>query len=213
LETIVGGVEQFYLKMTAVALVAADQTVAAHRCMGSNKEIRQHAWFFSTALSRLELFGADPQTSTTRRPVPVRADRFSHFRAGFDIRTLRRCHRVLMFHHFAELGGPTLVRSTDFTYTTDADTLASLLTMATVTSYDQDGDRRYRSASMPPVVFSYTEFKPQQQRYQPLTALGGEMPRLPLSDPNMALVDLFGDGLPDILHTGPGWLPLLAQPR
>ena len=48
--------------------------------------------------------------------MPIRDDRFSHFRAGFEIRTLRRCRRVLMFHHFAELGGPTLVRSTDFTY-------------------------------------------------------------------------------------------------
>jgi hypothetical protein len=72
-----------------------------------------------------ELFGADPATSAEHNPVPIRADRFSHFRAGFDIRTLRRCRRVLMFHHFAELGGPTLVRSTDFTYHTDADTLAS----------------------------------------------------------------------------------------
>ena len=84
-----------------------------------------------------ELFGAAPA-------VPIRADRFSHFRAGFDIRTLRRCHRVLMFHHFAELGGPTLVRSTDFTYRTDADTLASLLTAVTVTGYDRDAAGQYR---------------------------------------------------------------------
>jgi Salmonella virulence plasmid 65kDa B protein len=71
-------------------------------------------------------------------PVPIRADRFSHFRAGFDVSTLRRCRRVLIFHHFAELGGPTLVRSTHFTYQTDANTLASLLTAVTVTGYDSD---------------------------------------------------------------------------
>ncbi|MCA1702241.1 MAG: FG-GAP-like repeat-containing protein, partial [Actinobacteria bacterium] len=151
-----------------------------------------------------ELFGRDQQTSATRRPVPIRADRFSQFRAGFEIRTLRRCHRVLMFHHFAELGGPTLVRSTDFTYTTDADTQASLLSGATVTGYDKDPQGRYRSAGMPSVVFSYAGFKPHEQRYQSLTALGGDMPALALNDPNMALVDLFGDGLPDILHTSPG---------
>ena len=29
------------------------------------------------------------------------------------------------------------------------------------------------------------------------------MPPLALNDPNMALVDLFGDGLPDVLHSGP----------
>ena len=44
--------------------------------------------------------------STTSRPVPIRDDCFSSFRAGFEIRTLRRCRRVLMFHHFAELGRP-----------------------------------------------------------------------------------------------------------
>src|SRR5664279_5199538 len=54
-----------------------------------------------------ELFGGEQPASTTRRPVPVRADRFSHFRAGFEVRTLRRCRRILMFHHLAELGGPT----------------------------------------------------------------------------------------------------------
>jgi len=150
-----------------------------------------------------ELFGGDRQASTTRRPVPVRADRFSHFRAGFEVRTLRRCRRVLMFHHLAEMGGPTLVRSTDFSYTTDADTRVSLLSAATVTGYDKDGQGQYRWASMPPVAFSYAGFRPQEQRYQSLTALGGVLPALALNDPTMALVDLFGDGLPDILQTGP----------
>ncbi|HEX5685908.1 MAG TPA: SpvB/TcaC N-terminal domain-containing protein, partial [Ideonella sp.] len=153
--------------------------------------------------ARQELFGADPQTSSTGRLAPIRSDRFSHCRAGFDIRTLRRCQRVLMFHHFAELGGPTLVRSTDFSYSTDPDTQASLLSAVTVTGYDKDGAGVYRAASMPPVTFDYAPFKPHEQRYQPLKALGGDMPSLPLRDPNMALVDLFGDGLPDILHTGP----------
>ena len=152
---------------------------------------------------QLELFGTNPETSTARRLAPIRVDRFSHFRAGFDIRTLRRCQRILMFHHFAELGGPTLVRSTDFTYRADPDTQLSLLSAATVTGYDKDTEGHYRSASMPPVVFSYAEFKPHEQRYQSLTAQGGQMPPLALSDPNMSLVDLFGDGLPDILHTGP----------
>ena len=62
-----------------------------------------------------ELFGPDA----------IREDRFSSFRAGFEIRTLRRCRRVLMFHHFTELGSPTLVRSTDFEYSNDAHTLPS----------------------------------------------------------------------------------------
>lgn len=62
-----------------------------------------------------------PSSGKERIPAgtPLRPDPFSTFRAGFELRTLRRCHRVLMFHHFPELGGTTLVRSTDFGYTSD----------------------------------------------------------------------------------------------
>jgi len=46
-----------------------------------------------------------------------RPDVFSTYRASFEVRTYRRCHRVLMFHHFTELGTePYLVRSTEFDY-------------------------------------------------------------------------------------------------
>ncbi|HEU4855031.1 MAG TPA: SpvB/TcaC N-terminal domain-containing protein, partial [Nitrosospira sp.] len=51
------------------------------------------------------------------QPWPVRPDPFSNYRAGFEIRTYRRCQRVLMFHNFDELGvQPYLVRSTEFEY-------------------------------------------------------------------------------------------------
>lgn len=47
----------------------------------------------------------------------VRPDPFSTYRAGFEVRTYRRCRRVLMFHRFAELGPePCLVRATEFEY-------------------------------------------------------------------------------------------------
>src|SRR5829696_4525713 len=47
-----------------------------------------------------------------------RPDPFSTYRAGFEVRTYRRCQRVLMFHRFPELGSePCLVRSTEFDYT------------------------------------------------------------------------------------------------
>ena len=150
-----------------------------------------------------ELFGPDPSRSSEHNPVPVREDRFSSFRARFEIRTLRRCRRVLMFQHFAELGGPTLVRSTDFDYRNDPDTLLSFLTTVTVTSYRKDAAGAYQSAGMPPVTFGYSEFRPHKQRYQSLAAQGSDLPPLALNDPNMALVDLFGDGMPDVLHSGP----------
>ena len=82
--------------------------------------------------------------SSEHNPVPIRDDRFSNFGRGFEIRTLRRCRRVLMFHHFAELGGPTLVRSTDFDYRNDPDTLLSFLAAVTVTGYQRDAAGAYQ---------------------------------------------------------------------
>ncbi|SFE35143.1 SpvB/TcaC N-terminal domain-containing protein [Nitrosomonas sp. Nm166] len=63
-----------------------------------------------------------PQIEAATEPAdpswPVRPDPFSSYRAGFEVRTYRRCQRVLMFHHFTELGvHPYLVRSTEFNYT------------------------------------------------------------------------------------------------
>ncbi|WP_261561638.1 SpvB/TcaC N-terminal domain-containing protein [Frankia tisae] len=51
----------------------------------------------------------------------VRPDPFSSYRAGFEVRTYRRCRRVLMFHHIPDLptgepGYDGLVRSTEFEY-------------------------------------------------------------------------------------------------
>lgn len=55
------------------------------------------------------------------RPWPVRPDPFSSYRSSFEVRTYRRCRRVLMFHHIPELPGggkgyDGLVRSTEFDY-------------------------------------------------------------------------------------------------
>ena len=56
-------------------------------------------------------------TATPVDPWAVRPDPFSSHRAGFEVRTYRRCRRVLMFHRFAELGEEAcLVRSTEFEY-------------------------------------------------------------------------------------------------
>ncbi len=56
-------------------------------------------------------------SATAGRTWTVRPDPFSSHRAGFEVRTYRRCRRVLMFHRFAELGDQLyLVRATEFEY-------------------------------------------------------------------------------------------------
>jgi len=148
-------------------------------------------------LGELELLGAG---------VPVRTDRFSCFRPGFEVRTLRRCRRVLMYHHIAELNSPTLVRSTDLAYHDDEATGLSFLSSVTVTGYRREDSGGYAAASMPPVTFAYSEFRPEEQRYQSLAAQGDDLPPAGLDQDQLELVDLFGDGLPDVVQTGPSGL-------
>ena len=60
-----------------------------------------------------------PRGPNPTRPWPCRPDPFSTYRPGFEVRTYRRCHRVLMFHHFPgepDVGADCLVSSTDLTY-------------------------------------------------------------------------------------------------
>ena len=57
-------------------------------------------------------------SATATSAWTVRPDSFSSHRAGFEVRTYRRCHRVLMFHAFDTLtaaidGEPYLVRATE----------------------------------------------------------------------------------------------------
>jgi len=132
---------------------------------------------------------------------PIRNDPFSTFRSGFEIRTLRLCRRVLMLHHFKELDGAPLAKSTDFAYESNADTKLSFLVSVKTTGYRKEGIS-YRTAHTPPVTFKYSEFKPQEQRYKSVRAAGNDVPPLSLNNPNFTLIDLFGDALPDVLQTG-----------
>ena len=100
-------------------------------------DLTQASWMFEVVFdygeAHLEDVGLDagrPEAEQHRflrasasagRPWTVRPDPFSSHRAGFEVRTYRRCHRVLMFHHIPDLptgqeGYDGLVRSTEFGY-------------------------------------------------------------------------------------------------
>jgi len=133
----------------------------------------------------------------------LRDDRFSAYRAGFEIRTLRRCKRVLMLHHFKESGlvGAPLVKSTNFTYGQDPYAKFSVLSAVTVCGHRKDSldPAQYLSRNLPPVTFVYSEFKPTEQRYQSVSAESHDYPPQALSDAHFTMLDVFGDGLPDIV--------------
>ncbi|HEV8321088.1 MAG TPA: SpvB/TcaC N-terminal domain-containing protein, partial [Myxococcota bacterium] len=140
------------------------------------------------------------------RAWPVRPDPFSVYRAGFEVRTYRRCRRVLLFHHFAaetNVGDDCLVRSTDFTFsdeTSPADPrnpVYTFLQSATQTGYRRTVDG-YLRRSMPPDEFEYSV-----PAIQPdvLTLDRESLANLPegLDGARYQLVDLDGEGLSGIL--------------
>jgi RHS repeat-associated protein len=107
----------------------------------------------------------DPQFVSAKLPAPtgawpVRADPFSSYRAGFEVRTYRLCRRVLMFHHFPnELGtADYLVRSTDFTYneTPIGSFISSITQSGHVWQNDLVVPDKYLKKSLPPLEFQYT---------------------------------------------------------
>ena len=133
-----------------------------------------------------------------------REDAFSSFRSGFEIRTLRRCHRVFMLHHFreGEVEQAPLVKSTDFSYDDDPGTELSFLAEAKLAGYRKDpaNPSQYLTRDMPPVSFGYSKFEPDNQHYQSIDAQNGDFPPLSLGAPNFSLLDVYGNGLPDVLQ-------------
>lgn len=137
----------------------------------------------------------------------ARADAFSDYRPGFEMRIYRLCERVLMFHHFDELladyGSKTcLVKSLDLTYQYKASTSnqpleVTYLKSITQTGYTRKSDGSYISRSLPPIEFSYNELNwnteiktisPENIINAP-TGLAG----------NYQWVDLYSEGISGIL--------------
>jgi RHS repeat-associated protein len=139
-------------------------------------------------------------------PWKVRPDPFSTYRAGFEVRTYRRCERVLMFHHFPEeaISINYLVNSLDLEYQDDQDfgiggaQVASLIKSATQRSYAREDCDRLVVQSMPPVEFEYTtaEISPTVQEMH-----HGGLENLPVGVDGTAYqwLDLNAEGLPGVL--------------
>lgn len=145
---------------------------------------------------------------------PVRPDSFSMYRAGFEVRTYRRCRRTLMFHHFPhELGiNDCLVSSTEFTYSESP--IASFVTTVTQSGYvcqpAQNQPDRYLKKSLPPLEFEYSQIpSPQQLAQQPIRDVDTDsLENLPagLDGASYQWMDLDGEGTSGILtEQADGW--------
>ncbi|WP_223297266.1 SpvB/TcaC N-terminal domain-containing protein [Catenulispora acidiphila] len=151
----------------------------------------------------------------------VRPDPFSSYRAGFEVRTYRRCRRVLMFHHIDDLptgeqGYQGLVRSTEFEYadldysrspTIEEELLhqgstrfASFVRAVSQSGYVPDPTRpaTYLKKSLPPLEFEYSKAV-VQDRIQAADAASVENLPIGLDGSAYQWVDLHGEGVSGIL--------------
>jgi RHS repeat-associated protein len=140
-----------------------------------------------------------------------RADPFSMFISGFEIRTSRLVYHILQYHQFTDQygGQPFLVKSMKLDYGDTANSDGSVPSLSGlsflrnvfVTGYQIQSDMTYRVKTMPPVTLSYTGFVPEGKRYQLLKVADGAAIPGYLSPEAYQMVDLNNDGLPGLLYS------------
>lgn len=159
-------------------------------------------------------------TSEPRAAWAARRDAFSSFRAGFEVRTHRRCRRVLLFHHIPDApdqpGFDGLVRATELEYD-DLDAgrdpaieeelahqgssrFGSFLRRVVQSGYSPHPEiaGRYLEKSFPPTEFEYSKPSIQDEvRVVDERDLLG----IPagVDGTNISWVDLHGEGLTGLL--------------
>jgi insecticidal toxin complex protein TccC len=162
---------------------------------------------------------SNPDPYRPVRPWAARADPFSEYAAGFEIRTHRLCRGVLLFHRFDELGPrPVLTHLTRLVH--EQSPRCALLTRIDSVGYRRQGGpapaEPYRSLPLPPLEFGYTAFDPLGHDFEPLRDVEGrDLPGVG-QPPLYSLADLDGEGVPGVLY-GDGrsvlyWAPELAPP-
>ncbi|MCA3774830.1 MAG: toxin [Cutibacterium sp.] len=190
------------------------------------------AWMFEVLLDYGDLPAPDPSINGALQPEiidrgvwQVREDPFSAHRAGFEIRTWRLCHRVLMLHHFpgeATAGPHCLVKSTDFSFEKAKNTLLlnpeesgyAVLRKVTHHSYQRRQPHTpasiaplpgYEWRSLPSVEFTYSVPKINTTVRR---IAASDLPNLPVGTqgPGFQWVDLNGEGMSGVLtEQGGAW--------
>ncbi|RQQ03499.1 SpvB/TcaC N-terminal domain-containing protein [Burkholderia stagnalis] len=164
-------------------------------------DLDQASWHFEIVFDYGE-YSLDPLPPDPYRPPAgalwaARADPFSIYNAGFEIRTYRLCRHVLMFHRFAELGPePVLVHMTRFSYSESP--VLTQLRMIEALGCRLNGDA-YTTQALPPLELGYTPFAPSTGQFEPMVnGFGRPVPGVTPPGP-FQLADLYGEGIPGIL--------------
>ncbi len=148
----------------------------------------------------------EPLPSTISNPPWLsRLDAYSNYRPGFEVRTYRLCRRILMFHHFSELGvEPMLVGSTELEHRED--TAGSTLQTIRYTGFRRDLETSVISErSLPLLKFEYSSPNVGQSFHPIPDETRNNFPQ-GLSSLGYRWIDLYGEGIPGILtETSQAW--------
>lgn len=212
----------------------------------SESDLAEAQWLFQVVLDygeghyeSLPLDPIQPEAAQHRHvlacqmgpnPWSVRPDAFSSYRSTFEVRTYRRCQRILLFHCFDELGPePTLVSSTELDYA-DLDydkypsiddelahegstRLGSFLARVTRSGYVRDDTRAvaerdgarfhtYLKRSFPPLELRYSKARIREEVRELDSASLEHMPAG--LDRLRRFVDLDGEGVAGVLTSEAG---------
>ena len=113
----------------------------------------------SDSLNQAKFQNIDPAGTETGPPNPTwpsRPDPWSNYKPGFEVRSYRLCHRVLLYHQFHDQnnGQPFLTQSLHFDYT-QSKTGLSQLTAIRETGHRLQPDGTYWEQSIPPQTRLY----------------------------------------------------------
>ncbi len=169
-------------------------------------------WMFEVVFDYGEHLGQNPAAPDSQQLWPLRKDAFSSYRACFEIRTNRLCHRILMFHHFSELNSAaTLVSSVDLDYKiannlNDPDQLGyAKLQSVSYLSFEGDDNASLQSHRRPPINFEYSLPKVSSE----LSHIDHQqLQNLPVGTDGQGYqwIDLNGEGLSGVLtEQGGSW--------
>ena len=135
-----------------------------------------------------------------------RADSFSEYKPGFEIRTTRLCKRVFLFHYFNELpGGSALVKSINFEYDNVSEKDFTFLKSITAFGYIKKADGTYTSKKLPATEFEYQK---HEWNKDVNTISSEDLVHAPsgLDEQQYQFTDLFNEGLSGILtEQANGW--------
>lgn len=127
----------------------------------------------------------------------VRKDCTSFWRYGFNVRTRRLCHDVLLWQRTAVMAGgddatPSLISRIHLTYENSG--VVSLLTAAQQIAYEEDGT----PISLPPVEFAFNQPGSTTPEWEAVKTLDGFSPL------QWQMADLYGEGMPGLLYQDSG---------